>query len=318
VASTPTADEAALADLAKKQSLLKDRVTAVATGMQTGLYVYGTGGIGKSYTVLSHLDELEVSYKLFNSRMTAKGLYIALSRAPDAVHVLEDMERLTNDRDAQGVLRSALWAQPGRDRVVTWTTGTGGEDRFIFRGGIALIANRPLAALPELRALATRIAVLRLEVTDAEAVALMRNLAASGYKIGGKLALEPAECSKVTEYLIRECRAAGCPLDLRLQANSYHDYLLWEKDQTRCGWEDLVASLVCEAARHFRQEPTALSREERQAQRRQIAKEVLAQTPDRSEQERLYKERTGKSRADFYRRKQEVESGEFDAQADTA
>jgi hypothetical protein len=311
-------DEAALANLARKQLLLRDRVTAVATGMQTGLYVYGAGGVGKSHTVLSHLDELGVTYKLFNSRMTAKGLYIALSRAPDAVHVLEDMERLTNDRDAQGVLRSALWAQPGRDRVITWTTGTGGEERFIFRGGVILIANRPLAALPELRAVATRIAVLRLELTDAEAVALMRHLAAGGYGIGEKLALEPAECLKVTEYLIRECRAAGCPLDLRLQANSYRDYLLWEQDQTRCGWEDLVASRVREAAHHFRQEPTALSREERQAQRRQIAKEVVAQTPDASEQERLYRERTGKSRADFYRRKREAESGEFDAQGDTA
>jgi hypothetical protein len=308
----PPPDKAALATLSRKLSLLIDRVTAVATGHETGLYLWGSGGIGKSHTVLARLEELETSHKLFNSRMTAKGLYSALDRAPDAVHVLEDMERLTNDRDAQGVLRSALWAQPGRERIVTWTTATGGEERFAFRGGIIMIANRPLAALPELRALATRIASLRLEVTDSEAVAKMRELAIAGHRIDGKLALESRECGKVTEYLIRECRAVGCPLDLRLQVKGYLDYLLWEKDQTRCTWEDLITSRVREAANQFRGELTELSQEERRAQRRKVAKEVIRQTQDTAERERLYEERTGKSRADFYRRKREVESGEFE------
>jgi hypothetical protein len=114
------------------------------------------------------LKSLSADYRLFNSRMTAKGLFKALEKAPDAVHVLEDMERLTRDRDAQGVLRSALWAQPGHDRAVTWTTATGGEERFVFRGGVIMIANAPLADLPELRALATRIALVKLDVSDAE------------------------------------------------------------------------------------------------------------------------------------------------------
>src|SRR6185312_729738 len=100
--------------------------------------------------------------------MTAKGLFLAMKHSPDAVHVLEDMERLTKDADAQGVLRSALWTQPGHDRVVTWTTATEGSQRFIFRGGLILISNRPLANMPELLALATRIEVHQLEVTDAE------------------------------------------------------------------------------------------------------------------------------------------------------
>src|SRR5262249_23282558 len=191
-------------------------------------------GLGKSYTVLRHLDELKATYRLFNSRMTGKGLFRALGNAPDAVHVLEDMERLTQDRDAQGVLRSALWAQPGHDRVVTWTTDAKGEERFIFRGGIILLANRPLAALPELQALATRVSVYRLEVSDAELTALMRDLASRGYQRGGKTVLESEQCREVAEYLIRECHVVGCPLDLRMLENSYLDYLLWEGDHARC------------------------------------------------------------------------------------
>src|SRR5262245_13210186 len=114
-------DKDALAGLEKKLNLVRDNVTAVGRGYKTGFYLYGTGGMGKSYTVLQHLESLGVSYQLFNSRMTAKGLFLTLYKAPDAIHVLEDMERLTKDPDAQGVLRSALWAQPGRERLVTWT-----------------------------------------------------------------------------------------------------------------------------------------------------------------------------------------------------
>jgi len=124
-------------------------------GFKPGLYLYGSGGVGKSFTILRHLERLEAPHQLFNSRMTAKGLFLALGRAPDLTHVLEDMERLTKDPDAQGVLRSALWSQPGHDRLVTWTTATGGRESFVFRGGLILISNRPLADLPELRALAT-------------------------------------------------------------------------------------------------------------------------------------------------------------------
>jgi len=38
------------------------------------------GGVGKSYTVLQHLERLEITYKLFNSRMTVKGLFRALEK----------------------------------------------------------------------------------------------------------------------------------------------------------------------------------------------------------------------------------------------
>ena len=61
------------------------------------------------------------------------------------------------DADAQGVLRSALWAQPGSDRYVTWTTATEGAQRFVFRGGLIMISNRPLADLPELRRIEPRL-----------------------------------------------------------------------------------------------------------------------------------------------------------------
>ncbi len=310
-------DREALASLEKKLHLVRDHVTAVFRGYKTGYYLYGTGGVGKSHTVLRHLERSDVSYQLYNSRMTAKGLFQTLHNAPDAIHVLEDMERLTKDPDAQGVLRSALWSQPGHDRVVTWTTATGGPLRFIFRGGLILISNRPLADLPELRALATRIEVHRLDVTDAELTALMRDLAAKGYRMQDKLVITPEECLKVTEYLLKECRAAGCPLDLRLQQKAFQTYLQFAADCSVSHWEDLIAASVREATCHFRHEVNTNSPEAKKAKRRNVVREIMGTAADAKEQERTYMEKTGASRADFYRRKREVESGEFD-EADAA
>jgi hypothetical protein len=307
----PDRDEDALGTLEKKLHLVRDHCTAVARGYKTGLFLYGSGGIGKSYTVLRHLKDLGVPYQLFNSRMTPKGLFQALQKAPDAIHVLEDMERLTKDPDAQGVLRSALWAQPGHDRVVTWTAANDGPQRFSFRGGLILISNRPLADLPELRALATRIEVYHLEVTDAELAALMRELAGNGYRLQDKVGIGPEECLEVTDYLLKECRDAGCPLDLRLQQKAFRSYLQFAADCSVSHWQDLVAASVREATCHFRHEPNTASPEARKAHRRGVVREIIGAVADAKEQERLYMQKTGASRADFFRRKREVESGEF-------
>ena len=309
-----TSEPDPLRSLERKIQVVRDHSTAVAKGFKTGLFLYGPGGVGKSFTVLRHLESIEATHVLYNSRMTAKGLFLSLGASPDAVHVLEDMERLTKDADAQGVLRSALWAQPGHDRIVTWTTATDGAMRFVFRGGLILISNRPLADMPELRALATRIEVHRLEVSEAEIVALMRDLAARGYRHRDKMALEPERCAEVTEFLIRQCHQAGCRLDLRLQQKSFQTFLQHQYEWSQTHWEDLVAASVREATHHFRHEMDETPREDKHSQRRNALREIIATTDDAAEQEKLYRHRTGFARADFFRRKHEVVSREFDEQ----
>jgi hypothetical protein len=304
------AEVEALASLAKKLKLIDDRVAAVVGGYSTGLYLFGAGGLGKSYSVLKKLSELGADYRTFNSRMTAKGLFLALEKAPDAIHVLEDMERLTNDRDAQGVLRSALWSQADRERTVTWTTSEG-ERKVAFRGGIIMLANRQLSDLPELRALATRITVHRMEITYQEMVALMRSISGKGWsRYQHKLGAD--ECLAVCEYVIAQCQAAGCELDLRLLDNSCLDYCQWESDNSSCDWRDLVANRVRQHAAHFRHEIATLTRDERLARDREIARDICARSDDPQERLRLWKEATGKGHNAFYKRKRECEDSEFD------
>jgi hypothetical protein len=308
--SPPEADREALATLDNKLLLVDDRITAVVRGYATGLYLCGAGGLGKSYTVYQKLQELEVDFRTFNSRMTALGLYRALEGAPDSIHILEDMERITGDRDAQGVLRSALWSQGDRERWVTWVTGAG-ERRFAFRGGIIMLANRPLADLPELRALAGRIAVLTLQITDAEMAAHMRRIAALGWS-RYQHSLDAAKCLEVCACLIAECRRANCPLDLRLLDNSALDYLQWERADSHLHWHDLVANRVRQAATHFRHDVSLQTREGRKAYERELVRQILQETSDPQQRERRWREATGKGKSAFYERRREVESREFD------
>jgi hypothetical protein len=82
------ADDELLQSIASKLQIVRDRVRGVALGYATGFYLYGEGGIGKSWAVLDELQLLNTDYRIHNTRMTAKGLFLELSEYPDHVHCL--------------------------------------------------------------------------------------------------------------------------------------------------------------------------------------------------------------------------------------
>jgi hypothetical protein len=55
-----------------------------------------------------------------------------------------------------------------------------------------------------------------------------------------------------------------------------------------------------------------MPRDERQKNRRKILRQILNQTDDVKTQEELYNQQTGAKRPDFYRRKGEILTAEFD------
>jgi hypothetical protein len=305
-------DREALKSLDNKLRFVRDRVRSVVGGYATGMYLYGAGGLGKSFNVSQELEQLGAPVRMFNSRMTGKGLFNSLGAHPDAIHLLEDMERIVDDRDAQGVLRSALWSQPGKQRIVTWTTAAD-QQRIEFRGGVIMVANVPLKSLPELRALATRIILHKLDVSDDELQAEMRRIAGQGWS-RGRHRLDTDTCLLVCEFLIGQCLASQCPIDLRLLDNACLDYCQWDNDQSILHWRDLVAHRVQQTVTQVREEISTLSREQKAQRYRQIVRDILASTQDAQEQVNLWRERTGKSQSRFYAYKAQVENREFDSE----
>jgi hypothetical protein len=284
-----------------KLQLVKDYTRGVALGYSNGFFLFGLGGISKSFTVLGELERLGVAYRLFNSRMSGRGLFDSLSKYHDAIHVLEDMERVMGDKDAQGVLRSATWSQRSKEegrqkRVVTWATGKGVES-FTFSGGIIMLSNRPLDDLPELAAIRTRISHLHLVVTDSEIAALMRKLSAAGFQ-HDKKTMTPEECRDVCEFLIAQSKNRQCRLDMRMLDNSNRDYLQWREGSSTSDWATLVSARL---EGQKRDNDANAEREEEIS----VMEVAIAEHPDSVRHQQFYwSDLTGMSRASFFRCRQ--------------
>jgi len=291
-----------------KLELVRDYTRGVALGYSAGFYLHGAGGISKSFTVLGELEKLGVSYTLFNSRMSGRGLFDTLQQYPDAVHVLEDMERVVNDKDAQGVLRSATWSQKTKEgkqkRVVTWATARG-VDQFVFNGGIIMLSNRPLDDLPELRAIRTRISYMELVVSECEIAALMRKVAGGGFH-HGQQAMTPEECLTVCEFLIGESKSLLCQLDLRLLDNSFRDYLQHREGCSASHWKTLVAARL--AGRQGELLETGPGRQQELEEDLAVMESALREQPTVQAAQEVWCRATGKSRATFFRAKRAFEA----------
>jgi hypothetical protein len=284
-ATLTAADHDALATLKGKELVIRDVVRGVAHGHHLGAWIWGEGGIGKSYTVVSELDKSGAAWHLTNSRMSGKGLFELLQEYPDHVHLLEDVEQMCNDKNAAGVLRSALWSVPGRPRSVTWNTGRERAE-FAFNGAILFTMNMPLSDIRPLRALKTRIAHLQFAPTTAEIIARIRQQALKGYGT-----LDPDVALEVADFAIGESLRAGRNIDWRLVVNSWNYRRQWDAKQAESDWRELVLALLSERVT------------DGESNLATIAREVDAMPITYVEKLKEWRARTGKSDATFKRQR---------------
>lgn len=300
----------------EKLQLVRDRTIAVSKGYHTGFDLYGPGGVSKSYTVLSTLQQIGANYHLSNSRLTGRGLFDTLMMYPDCTHVIEDAEPLWRDKNAIGVVRSALAGQRRggvgpMERWVTWSAYRVHLE-FLFTGGIIFVGNRPMLELPELQACQTRLPSLLLQPTDCELRAMMRSISIRGYQDEAGREMDTEECLKVCEFVIAESQALHRPLSLRLLINSFHDYLMWQEGDAGVHWKDAIAAAVRMRPTVFRSEVDLGPRAARKARELEIVREILAKTSDRAKRFELWNEATGgaKSEKALYRRMLEVQKAD--------
>ena len=128
-----TNEHAALARLESKYQDIRDFTRLTATGHSTGCYVYGPGGVGKSFNVIKTLEDSGNEFKLLNSRLSAPGLAEAMKKAPKLIFVIEDVEDAFADKQALNLLRAAYWGQRDKSgRMVRRITYTTGNDKWNF------------------------------------------------------------------------------------------------------------------------------------------------------------------------------------------
>jgi len=298
-----------------KLQLVRDRTRSVAFGYDTGFYLYGSTGVGKTFTVLTELDRLKVPYRVTNARVSAWALFDMLEKYPDEVFVIDDVKQLTRNPHAVSILLAALWGTGKRDRFgrqerfVSYRTHGDSERSFVFLGAIVLIGNRPLGDEPELDALEARVPCLQLTASDREIAAFMRHVALQGYRYDDRV-LTPEESMEIVEFVIAQALALRQPLDLRLIEHGYTDFLQWDNGESAHHWRDLIASRLRKRSASLENlEPTGV-RAAKKARELIVAREIMDVMPC-DERLRQWAERTGKSEATLYRRLSEL--GRLDA-----
>ncbi len=299
--------DALLADLKRRQAIVRDYVRGVARQYSTGLYLFGRPGTAKTHTVRDVLDgEVREIYAYQRGHLTPMGLFELIADNPDEVIVLDDLGAALKSDVALQILLSALEHPTGRDRgrVVKYRR-QGREERAVFRGGIVCISNRELHDDELLGAFKSRVHTLNYDPSDVQLGALMLSIADRGWPSGRpEPEISPEIAREVAYFLIGEMLRLACPFDLRLLVNkAFPDYQQWKDGEAESDWRDLITASIEQhlgAVRHPAETP--ISREARLDEERAIVRQIVERHTSRDERVRAWVERTGKSERAFYRR----------------
>lgn len=277
----------------------------VALGHHNGFYLHGPAGCAKTYTVIKTLEEEDRPYHYHDGHLTPMGLFDLLAEQHDRVIVLDDVSEIFAQKIALQILLAALGNAPDETgvRIVKYRR-RGVEETIRFEGGIIMVSNLELDSGPVLQALKSRVHYLRYSPTDEQIAAMMRAIAAKGWRT-----MTPPECLEVTEFLIAESTRLGSRLDLRhLVDKAFPDYLQHQNGEADTHWKDLICTTLEEQLVDLKHTAPAskLSRAETKVQEQALVREIVAEYQTKEERVTAWQEQTGKSERAFYRRLEEV------------
>ena len=300
-----------LEELNRRLSVVRDRVRGVALRHHNGFYLFGPAGCAKTYTVIKTLVEEDCPYHYHDGHLTPMGLFDLLAEQHDRVIVLDDVSEIFAQKIALQILLAALGNQPDEAgvRIVKYRR-RGVEETIRFEGGIIMVSNLELDSGPVLKALKSRVHYLRYTPSDEQIAAMMRAIAAKGWRT-----LAPQECMEVADFLIAESTRLGSRLDLRhLVDKAFPDFLQFANGDAETHWKDLIRTTLEEQLVELKHTAPAgkLSRAETKVQEQALVREIVAQYETKEDRVAAWMEQTTKSERAFYRRLEEVGPVEAD------
>jgi hypothetical protein len=293
-----------LEEMNRQLSVVRDRVRGVALGHHTGFYLCGRAGSSKTYTVRKTLEEAQQPYHYHDGHITPIGLFELLSEQYDRVIVLDDVSAIFQDKIAVQILLAALGNQPDElgARVVKYRR-KGSEDTIHFSGGIIMISNLRLHSGPVLQALKSRVHYLPYDPTDEQIIALMRAIAARGWR-----SLSPKDCLEVAEFLIGQSRSLNTPLDLRMLVDkAFPDFLQYRNGDAETHWKDLIRITLREQVIDLTHTAQAkLSRQATKEKEQVLVRKIMDAYESKQDRITAWTSMTNKSERAFYRRVEEL------------
>ena len=282
----------AMTSLEQKQELLAHHVRLVSRKMSHALFVFGSqGGLGKSRTILRTLDDEGITPVLINSHITPLALFTTLfQHRDDQVIFFDDVDSMFSSMAHLGLLRSALWGQG--QRIVTYGSSQLPNDlpsSFEFNSQCIFAANVVPKKNDAFRAVLTRCDQFELSATNEEVIDLMRSISANGFN-----RLSPEDCEMVIDFI--EQHSADHQLSMRLLGPSLRK-LLYAREEL-LDWRPLVKTQLQTLGR----KQQATKRLDTKAHDVRCLRDAISKHPDDvNEQQAYWRQKSGKSRASFYR-----------------
>jgi hypothetical protein len=285
-----------LTPLEEKQAMLAHMVRLVARKVSVGLFVFGTGGTGKSKVITETLASEGIVPVLVNSHVTPLALYYTLfQNRTGQVVWLDDCDSIYANLMILGILRSALWGQG--ERIVTYNSSQldGAPASFVFDSRVIFCANTVPKRNEAFKAVLSRVDVFELSATNEEIIQQMRALATRGFGT-----LTPETCTNVVEFI------AGCGGTRQLSMRLYEPSLKKVEYALANGidWKELVRSQLDQLGQQD-SGPKAINTKAHDLSC--LVQAMEAYPGSVRDQQDFWCQDTGKSRASFFRVKAEYD-----------
>jgi len=163
----------------QKFEYLENLTQMVVNGITPSLILVGEGGIGKSHTVKSVINSLDIpetNYTFIKGYSTARGLYNLLYDNNGKIIIFDDCDSVLDDRVAVNILKSALDSYDSRE--ISWLSKMAKSDeypnKFEFTGQIIFISNKKKSSIDE--AILSRSLTVDLTMTPSEKIGRMKHI----------------------------------------------------------------------------------------------------------------------------------------------
>lgn len=224
-------------------SFLANLVKMVINNQAVSAIISGSGGLGKSYTVLQQLEIAGLveddDYVIIKGFSTARGLYNKLYDHSDKLLVFDDCDSVLTDKVAANLLKGALDSYD--KRVITWNAapvpGAERENRFEFTGRIVFISNLSQSALPQ--ALVSRSATVDVTMDVEEKIERMETV------LPYLSQQTPLSIKEECLELLKEYRYHAKDLNFRTLLKVIAIREASEKDEAMDDWKDMSVYMLC-------------------------------------------------------------------------
>ena len=262
---------------------LIELVKVVVKGEEFGLIIYGDGGLGKTYSVLKAMSELNLEYGTefiyVNSYVTPLELYNLLWEHNGKVIILDDVEKLLKDEKTIGILKACLEANLSNKRIVSYFSTTNKLDapeQFEFEGKLIIIMNEIKNSKKSVESLISRVLTYELNFNYHERIQIM-------YELAKELNI-PFE---LVDFVKENVTPANTNLNLRTLKHLYNIYSYYKANGNQEKWKELAKTFLMQG------EDKVLK----------VVWELMNSNMPVKEQVKVFLERTGMSRRTYFRYK---------------